>query len=84
MRFCELCDKEVINLCNCKCMGCVRDIEFDKDCGQITALIVPGPAKYFGFIGKEFDFFIPWCKVIRIGPDIIVVEIDEKDARCKK
>lgn len=83
MRFSELCDKEVINENDCRCLGCVRDIEFDKDCGEITALIVPGPAKYMGLFGKDCEFFVPWCKVIRIGPDIILVDFDEKEMKHK-
>ena len=83
MRFSELCDKEVINENDCRCLGCVRDIEFDKECGEITALIVPGPAKYMGLFGKDCEFFVPWCKVIRIGPDIILVDLIESEMKRK-
>ena len=83
MRFCELCEKEVINTCDCRCIGRVRDIDIDTECGEIKAIIVPGPGKYMGCFGREFDFFIPWCKVIRIGPDIILVELDEKEMKTK-
>ena len=51
MRFCDLTEKEVINVCDCKC--------------------------------REFELFIPWCKIVRIGPDIILVDIDEKEAKHK-
>lgn len=83
MRFSELCDKEVINVEDCRCLGCVRDIEFDRDCGDITALIVPGPGKYFGMFGRDCEFFVPWCRVVRIGPDIILVEFNEKEMKRK-
>ena len=46
MRFCELERKEVINVTNCKCLGNVKDLEFDECDGCIKALIVPGPAKW--------------------------------------
>ena len=49
MRLCELREKEVINSCDCKRLGCVVDIEFDCSSGQIEALIVPGPGKICGF-----------------------------------
>ena len=81
MRFSELCDKEVINENDCRCLGCVRDIEFDKECGEITALIVPGPAKYMGLFGKDCEFFVPWGKVIRIGTDVILVDFDEEEMK---
>ena len=36
MRFCDLQQKEVINVCDCKCLGCVCDLEFDEKDGFIT------------------------------------------------
>lgn len=83
MRFCELEQKEVINVINCKCLGNVRDLDFDEKDGCVRALIVPGPAKWLGCMGREFELWIPWCKIIKIGPDIILVDIDEKEVRKK-
>ena len=74
MRLCELREKEVINSCDCKRLGCVVDIEFDCSSGQIEALIIPGPGKICGFLGTDSEFH---C-VKRIGPDIILVEIREE------
>ena len=83
MRFSCLCDKEVINVNDCRCLGNVRDIELDTECGKIEALIDPGPGRYLGCFGREFEFCIPWCKVVRIGPDIILIDFDEKDMKKK-
>lgn len=83
MRFCELEEKEVINVCDCKCLGNVRDLEIDEKNGCIKCLIVPGPGKWLGCICREFELFIPWCSIVKIGPDIILVDIDEKEARHK-
>lgn len=83
MRFCELQEKDVINVKDCKCFGRVRDLDLDECKGLICALIVPGPGKWFGCIGKEFELFIPWENVVKIGPDIILVDIDEKECRHK-
>ena len=83
MRIEELKQKEVINTCNCKILGCADDIEFDICTGCIEAIIVPGPGKWFGCFCREFELFIPWCKIVRIGPDIILVDIDEKEAKHK-
>ena len=46
MRFSDLCEKEVVNVSDCRCLGNVRDLEFDKECGDIKALIIPRPGKY--------------------------------------
>jgi YlmC/YmxH family sporulation protein len=83
MRFSFLCDREVINVNDCKCLGNVRDVEIDTECGKIEALIIPGPGKYMGLFGRDCEFFIPWGKIIRIGPDIILVDFDEKEMRRK-
>ena len=46
MRFCDLTEKEVINVCDCKCFGNVQDLDIDEKDGSIRALIVPGPGKW--------------------------------------
>jgi YlmC/YmxH family sporulation protein len=83
MRFSCLCDREVINVNDCRCIGNVRDVELDIECGKIVALVIPGPGKYMGMFGRDCEFFIPWSKVVRIGPDIILVDFDEKEMRKK-
>ena len=70
MRFCELKEKEVVNICNGKCLGGVVDLQINVCSGAIEALIVPGPAKFFGCVGREFELHIPWCKIVKIGPDM--------------
>ena len=84
MRFSDLCEKEVVNVKDCRCLGSVRDLDIDKECGRILALIVPGPGKYLGCFCRDSEFFIPWAKVIRIGPDIILVEFDENETPDKR
>jgi YlmC/YmxH family sporulation protein len=83
MRFSVLCEKEVISANDCRCLGNISDIEFNSDCGEITALIVPGPGKYFGLLCRESEYRIPWKKVIRIGPDIILVDFCEQEMKYK-
>ena len=58
MRFCDLTEKEVINVCDCKCLGNVHDLDIDECDGRIRALIVPGPGKWFGcFAGSSNCLF---------------------------
>ncbi len=83
MRFCQLQEKEVINVCNGKCLGNVIDLDLDEKTGCIKAIIVPGPCKFFGMFGHEFELCIPWKCIVRIGSDIILVEIKEEDVRKK-
>ena len=48
MRICDLRQKEVINIKDCKRLGYVCDIEFDCKSGYILELIVPGTGKICG------------------------------------
>lgn len=77
MRFCELKEKEVINICDCRCLGFVADIDIDPCNGCIIALIIPGCGKCWGLFGRGNETVIPWNQVCKIGPDIILVEIPE-------
>lgn len=83
MRFSDLKQKEVINTCSCKSMGCVVDIEFNPCTGQITNLIVPGPGKLCCFISRDSEYWIPWECICQIGQDIILVNIHEESCLKK-
>ncbi|NBH71140.1 YlmC/YmxH family sporulation protein [Clostridiaceae bacterium] len=73
--------KEVINICDCKRLGFVGDVEFDECTGCITHLIIPGPGCLCGIFGREKEYVIPFCDVKQIGDDIILVEVKTlKDA----
>lgn len=82
MRLDELREKEVINLCNCKKLGCVQDLILDLCKGCIKAIIVPQIGKFHGFFGFDAEFVIPFECIKQVGPDIITVEICEE--KCLK
>ena len=83
MRFLDLCEKEVVSVEEGRFIGHVRDLEFDPLCGKICAIIVPGPGKYMGIFCRDYEYCIPWVKIVKIGPDIILVNICESDMRRK-
>ena len=58
MRFCELKEKDVINICDCKRLGNVADLEFDPKTGCIQALIVYESGKFWGLFGKDCEIII--------------------------
>lgn len=84
MTFRDLKCKEVINCCNGVKMGFVTDLEFCPVSGQIKCLIVPEPGHLFGCFcgGKVVE--IPFCDIVRIGPDAIVVNLPMKPPKLKK
>lgn len=83
MRIEELKRKEVINTCNCRILGCADDVEFDICTGCIKAIIVPGPGKFCGLICSEFEYIIPHQCIVQVGPDIILVKVDEDEVKRK-
>lgn len=82
MRFSELRQKEVINICTCKSLGCPDDLDIDLKSGEVCAIIVPGPGRVCSFFGRDSEYVIPWKCIKQIGEDIILVEVNE-DQCCK-
>lgn len=78
MRLCEFQDKEVINTCDCKKLGCVVDLIIDECKGCIEAIIIPKGGKFCGIFGDVAEYIIPYNCIKKIGPDIILVEIHEE------
>ena len=75
MRFCEFSKKEVVNISDGKCLGCTGDLLFDECHGRIQALVIRGPAKWFGCFGCDSEYIVDWDRIVRIGPDVILVEV---------
>jgi len=80
----ELQCREVINCCTGHRLGYVCDIEFDTETGDVVALVIPGPCKFWGLFGHEEDYRIPWGSIDRIGPDIILVSVHGEYGRRKR
>lgn len=81
MRVTELHCKEVICVTTGARLGFVSDLEIRVPEGEVTAIIVPGPCRFFGVLGRNDDFVIPWNCIKRIGPDIILVDIKPDECR---
>ena len=78
MRLCDMHEKEVINMNDCKRLGCVTDVEFDECDGCIKAIVVPAAGRICGLFGTDSEYVIPFDGIIKIGPDIIMVDICEE------
>ena len=76
MRICELREKEVVNVCDGERLGNICDIDFEDRTGRICTLVIPGPCKIFGIIGRDSEYLIPYECVKRIGADVVLVEIE--------
>lgn len=82
--FYDLKYKEVIDIHSGFRLGYVCDAEYDDAQGQLISLITPGRSKFFGLLGREDDYVIPWSNIIRIGSDIVLVETKEEYIRRKR
>ena len=81
VKFTELHCKEVICVSDGRRLGFITDVRVEVPEGNIIAIIVPGPCRFFGLWGRREDFVIPWCCIRRIGPDIVLV--DAKPDECR-
>lgn len=83
-RFTDYQCREVINVCDGSRLGCVCDLEVELPEGKICAIFVPGPCRFFGLLGREGYYRIPWSCIRRVGSDIILVETDLPACRVGK
>ena len=84
VKFTDLHCKEVICISDGRRLGFVCDARVEIPDGNICAIIVPGPARCFGLIGRRDDYVIPWNCICRIGPDIILVDIKPEHCRVPR
>ena len=70
---------EVINVANGKRLGMIHDIELDVEKGKVTAFIMPGGMKGWMLFKHREEQAIPWEKLVNIGQDVILVELDSEE-----
>ncbi len=76
MRFTELASKEIINLTNGERLGPLgdTDLEIDPQTGTIQSILVPPRGR---FVRQGRTTLIPWRVIRRIGPEVMIVDLDE-------
>ena len=84
VKFTQLQCKEVICVKDGRRLGFVEDVLVEVPEGTVRAIVVPGPCRYFGVVGRGDDFVIPWKCICRIGPDIILVDTKPEECRVKR
>ena len=76
LSFKELQKRDVINIADGRCLGRITDLKLSFPGGVLTGIVVPG--RRVNFFLKLFDkseTFIPVSRIIKIGGDVILVEI---------
>jgi YlmC/YmxH family sporulation protein len=74
-RITDLRYKEVVNVRDGSCLGCVSDIEVDTVTAKVISLIIYGRCRLFGLFFREDDIIINWCDIEVIGEDTILVNM---------
>ncbi|MDR2266129.1 MAG: YlmC/YmxH family sporulation protein [Christensenellaceae bacterium] len=72
--FCELRDKEVINIADGKQLGRIVDLGLHGG-GRVAGIVVPGEKKFLKSLTSGDSIYIPWVCVIKIGDDVILVDL---------
>lgn len=72
--FCELREKEVVNICDGRRLGRILDLALTC-AGRAIGILVPGDKKFFKNIVGNDSIFIPWRNITKIGDDVILVEL---------
>lgn len=83
MRLSEFSGKEIIGLDNGERLGVIgdSDLEIDPATGEIASIILPGTT-FFGFGKRREDVVIRWDSIIKIGPDMIIVQLHKENTEA--
>jgi YlmC/YmxH family sporulation protein len=71
----DLRNRDVINVLDGKKLGNIMDIDLDLESGRVLSLIMPGQARRFNLFARREEIMVPWHKIVRIGRDVILVEV---------
>lgn len=85
IRLNDLNGKEMVNIYDGMRMGTVgeSDMLIDEKSGQIISIILPNRGNAFNFWADRQKLVIPWEAVMKIGREVIVVDIDNTHMRLK-
>lgn len=76
IKFSKLRQKEVVNIMDGARLGIICDLVLDECTGKICAIVVPGQSRFSFFFKGDRDSVIPFKNIVKIGEDVILVEID--------
>ena len=84
MKFSQLQCKEVICVGSGQRLGFISDVLVEVPEGNVCAIVVPGMGKFGGLVGCRDDFLIPWNCIRKIGPDIVLVDVNPDSCRTPR
>lgn len=79
LRVSDLRAREIINVLDGRRLGFIGDLDIDLEVGRIRGIIVPGQGKILGLFGRDNDIYIPWEKIVKIGLDVVLVDLPSNE-----
>ena len=73
----DLQERQIVNIADGKCLGNIKDIELNVAAGTIQALVLPGNGGLLGMLQNQGELLVPWQKVVRIGVDVVLIDMPE-------
>ncbi|MBP1762854.1 MAG: YlmC [Firmicutes bacterium] len=67
--------REVVNILDGKKLGNIIDIDLDMERGKVLAFVLPGRLRGWSIFSRREEVIVPWDKIVRIGRDVILVEV---------
>ena len=83
-RIVDLRHKQVVNVKDGTCLGCVDDMEIDMATAKLVSIIIYGRLKWFGLLGRCDDICIKWEDIQVIGEDTSLVCYQQFQQQPKK
>ena len=71
----DLRSREVVNVLDGKKLGNIIDIDLDMERGKVLSFVLPGRLRGWSIFSKREEIIVPWEKIVRIGRDVILVEV---------
>ncbi|MDD6794862.1 MAG: YlmC/YmxH family sporulation protein [Clostridiaceae bacterium] len=65
---------EVIDIYSGTKIGYIKDIKIDCENQKVLSILLPGEVK--GWFAKSEDIEIPWEDIVKIGIDVILVNME--------
>ena len=86
MRMVELAGKEIINIYDGARLGVVGDSDMviDTESGKITSVIIPKKSNLINLWVDRQHMVIPWEAVVKIGFEVMIVDLDQTNLSLKK
>ena len=74
LTFCELREKEIVNVVDGRRLGRINDMAIGCN-GRVIGIMAPGGKGGWKTVSGKDSVFIPWQNIAKIGDDVILVNL---------